>query len=81
MGHLINPDGTPFDGNDLDALAAELNALNDEQRKNFRNENATAIASHGAPAILIVAGPGTGKSTLFKQRIVHWLKEDQQKKY
>jgi len=76
MGHLINPDGTPFDGNDLDALAAELNALNDEQRKNFRNENATAIASHGAPAILIVAGPGTGKSTLFKQRIVHWLKED-----
>ena len=73
---LINPDGAPFGGEDLDALAVELNALNDEQRKEFRNENAKAIASHDAPAILIVAGPGTGKSTLFKQRIEHWLKQN-----
>jgi superfamily I DNA/RNA helicase len=59
----------------LDALTGQLNALSDDERKKMRNENATAIASHDAPAILIVAGPGTGKSTLFKQRIVHWLNQ------
>jgi superfamily I DNA/RNA helicase len=74
--HLINPDGAPFSAEDLNALAVQLNALNDDQRKEFRNKNATAIASHNAPAILIVAGPGTGKSTLFKQRIEHWLKQN-----
>jgi superfamily I DNA/RNA helicase len=76
MRYLINPDGAPFEANDLETLGAELNALDDDQRKKFRNENATAIASYDAPAILIVAGPGTGKSTLFKQRIVRWLKTD-----
>jgi superfamily I DNA/RNA helicase len=76
MRHLINPDGAPFEAKDLDVLAAELSALNDDQRKKFRNDNATAIASHDAPATLIVAGPGTGKSTLFKRRVVHWLKSD-----
>jgi superfamily I DNA/RNA helicase len=74
--HLINSDGAPFSNEDLDALAVEFNALNDDQRKEFRNKNATEIASHDAPAILVVAGPGTGKSTLFKQRIEHWLKQN-----
>jgi hypothetical protein len=59
--HLINLDGAPFSADDLNTLAAELSALDDELRKTFRNENATAIASHDAPSILIVAGPGTGK--------------------
>jgi len=74
--HLINPDGAPFSAEDLDALAVEFNVLNDDRRKEFRNRNATAIASHNAPAILVVAGPGTGKSTLFKQRIEHWFKQN-----
>jgi superfamily I DNA/RNA helicase len=74
--HLINPDGSAFSADELKALATELDALNDDQRKDYRNQNATAIATLDAPAILIVAGPGTGKSTLFKQRIVHWLERD-----
>ena len=73
--HFIGLDGTPFDAKELEELGAELDALDDDRRKKFRNENATAIASHNGRAILIVAGPGTGKSTLFKQRIVHWLKQ------
>jgi UvrD/REP helicase N-terminal domain len=73
--YLINPDGAPFNADELDALTGQLNALNDDERKKLRNENATAIALHDAAAILIVAGPGTGKSTLFKQRIVHWLNQ------
>ena len=73
--YLINPDGAPFNADELDALTGQLNALNDDERKKLRNENASAIASHDAAAILIVAGPGTRKSTLFKQRIVHWLNQ------
>jgi superfamily I DNA/RNA helicase len=38
--------------------------------------HARAIARHAAVEMLIVAGPGTGKSTLFKERILFWLEQD-----
>src|SRR6185369_11902857 len=50
------------------------------QRTAFRNENAEAIATHPATQILIVAGPGTGKSTIFKQRVLFWLGQDKDAK-
>jgi superfamily I DNA/RNA helicase len=34
------------------------------------------ISEHSAPKILIVSGPGTGKSYLFLERINSWLKND-----
>ena len=71
--YLINEDGEPFKDEDLDALAHELDALGSAERTTFRNENANAIAQHAAERILIVAGPGTGKSTIFKQRVLFWL--------
>jgi UvrD-like helicase family protein len=74
--YLINSDGAPFSDKDLDGLAVAFHAFGDDERKKFRNENATAIATHDASGILIVAGPGTGKSTLFKQRILYWLKKE-----
>jgi superfamily I DNA/RNA helicase len=74
--HLINEDGEPFTDADLDALAKELDALSPAERKKFRDENANAIAQHIAEQILIVAGPGTGKSTIFKQRVLFWLARD-----
>jgi predicted AAA+ superfamily ATPase len=64
--HLINEDGEPFEDGELEALANELDSLTPVQRKDFRDRNAQAIAKHPATQILIVAGPGTGKSTLFK---------------
>ncbi len=73
--HLINEDGSPFNSGELDGLIDEFNSLNADERKNFRNDNAATIANHAANQILIVAGPGTGKSTLFKQRIRFWLEE------
>jgi hypothetical protein len=35
--------------------------------------HAEDIAGHDAPRTLIVSGPGTGKSTLFKKRVTKWL--------
>src|SRR5262249_27127998 len=74
--HLINENGEPFEDQELDALGKELNSLKSEERKTFRNENARAVARHAAGEMLIVAGPGTGKSLLFKERILFWLEQD-----
>ena len=60
----------------FDALSKELDALEHAGRTDYRNANAQAVAKHPAERLLIVAGPGTGKSTLFKQRILHWLEQD-----
>jgi superfamily I DNA/RNA helicase len=74
--HLINEDGKPFEDRELDALGKELDALGHVDRRNFRDANARAVARHEAVRMLIVAGPGTGKSTLFKERILFWLQQD-----
>jgi superfamily I DNA/RNA helicase len=74
--HLINEDGKPFEDRELDALGSELDALTPAERKSFRDANALAVARHVAGRMLIVASPGTGKSTLFKERILFWLERD-----
>jgi len=74
--HLINDSGEPFDQEELKTLTKELESLNPTDRKTFRDANAQAIAEHQSDRLLIVAGPGTGKSTLFKQRILCWLKKN-----
>jgi superfamily I DNA/RNA helicase len=74
--HLINEDGKPFEDRELDALGKELDALALADRRDFRDANARAVARHLAIRMLIVAGPGTGKSTLFKERILFWLEQD-----
>lgn len=76
MRHLINDDGTPFESTELQSLSNELDALDDNGRTEYRNQNASAIARNSAGKFLIVSGPGTGKSTLFKSRISYWLEQD-----
>jgi len=76
MRYLINDDGTPFNSAELQTLRDELDTLTDDKRTEYRNQNALAIAQHGAVKFLIVSGPGTGKSTLFKNRISCWLKQN-----
>ena len=73
---LINEDGKPFKHRELDALGKELDELALADRRDFRDANARAVARHLAIRMLIVAGPGTGKSTLFKERILFWLEQD-----
>ncbi len=80
MRHLINNDGAPFESTELQTLRDELDALNNVEREEYRNQNASAIAQHEAVKFLIVSGPGTGKSHLFLNRINHWYKQDAQAK-
>jgi superfamily I DNA/RNA helicase len=71
---LLKPDGTPF-ADELHELEQLLSGLHNEDRIAFRNRNAAAIAGHDATRLLVVAGPGAGKSFLFLGRIRHWLAE------
>ena len=80
MRHLINNDGTPFETSELQSLRDELDALDNDGRTEYRNQNASVIAQHVAVKILIVSGPGTGKSYLFLNRINHWYQQDAQAK-
>ncbi len=70
---LIKSDGQPFGSEEIAARAAEFSALASADRVQARNESSAAIAAHDARKMLVVSGPGTGKSTLFKARLKHWL--------
>ncbi len=70
---MIKPDGQPFGSEEIAARAAEFDALGFVDRVRVRNESSAAIAAHDARKMLVVSGLGTGKSTLFKARLKHWL--------
>ena len=72
---LINPGGESF-ALELVSLERLLTVLANPERKRYRDTNATAISVHTADRLLIVAGPGSGKSFLFLSRIQHWLPRD-----
>ncbi len=69
---LINSHGSSFT-EELPELNALLKTLSNEDRVAYRDRNAATVAQHDAPRLLVVAGPGSGKSYLFLHRIRHWL--------
>ena len=73
---LINEDGTPFDSSELSMICKQLDGLNNNERIDYRNQNAALISKHDEVKILIVSGPGTGKSHLFLDRIVYWYQNN-----
>ena len=74
---LINDDGLPFDDEKLKEVESKLLLLiSEDSHVEFSNENTEAIAKHPSSNILIVSGPGTGKSRLFLDRIKYWLSAD-----
>src|SRR2546426_5803992 len=73
--YLVNDDGRPFDAADLSAIQTKLDALSGPDRLGFRKANAKHVAEHAAGRMLVVCGPGTGESFLFRQRIDKWLGE------
>lgn len=73
---LINVDGSPFESSEIHKLRGVLDSLSDAERTAYRDQNASVIAQHDAVKILIVSGPGTGKSRLFLDRIKHWYQRD-----
>ena len=73
---LVNDDGVAFERSELETLRDKLDALNDNARVDYRDQNASAIARHDAKKFLIVSGPGTGKSYLFLKRIKYWCEKN-----
>jgi len=73
---LINENGVPFGSSELASQRSILESYDDNVRIEYRNQNAQAIAEHEAEKLLIVSGPGTGKSYLFLNRIKHWFCRD-----
>lgn len=76
MRFLINDDGSPFESSELQTLRVALDSLSDDKREEYRDQNAAAIVQHDAAKILVVSGPGTGKSRIFLKRIDHWYQKD-----
>ena len=67
---LINNDPNPFDPAELDDIREKLDLITDSaKREEYRNNNAHEIANSPTERILVVSGPGTGKSHLFLDRI------------
>jgi superfamily I DNA/RNA helicase len=69
--HLLQLDGSSFAG--LGEVADLLGALDNAERKTYRNANASAIACAETARLVVIAGPGAGKSHLFIERIEYWL--------
>jgi superfamily I DNA/RNA helicase len=69
--YLLNKDGSCF--SDLEPVADALRVLANEDRRAYRDANARVIASDTEVRLLVVAGPGAGKSTLFIARIKVWI--------
>jgi superfamily I DNA/RNA helicase len=70
---LTHDDGSPFSGEELKAISVALEALDQKQREDYGNRNSEAIANNRSKRMLIISGPGTGKSHLFLKRIEIWL--------
>jgi len=70
---LINPEGDPFSSDQIEQARVSLGVMNDAERKAFRTKNSQDIVAHTSRRLLIVSGPGTGKSFLFRDRIKYWL--------
>lgn len=70
---LIKEDGTPFNPQELEDISNQLDQLEREERIQFREQNRSFIAENSSDKILIVSGPGTGKTLLFLDRIKYWF--------
>lgn len=74
---LINDEGLPFDADELEKMRDSLLLLKAEnEHLDYRDQNSAQIAQHPSSRMLIVSGPGTGKSYLFLERIKHWLSKN-----
>lgn len=73
---LVKAESESFDDSEIAAVEGALSELDNAARVEFRNRNAAEIAAESSARMLIVAGPGAGKSFLFMDRIRSWLSDE-----
>lgn len=72
---LVKEDGSPFNSQELEKISRQLDQLPEKKRIEFRDKNCKAIAENKSEKLLIVSGPGTGKTYLFLDRIKCWFRK------
>jgi hypothetical protein len=72
---LLNIDGAPFTRQQIETTGLAIEGMDDAARVKYRNQNSFSIVHCHSPRLLIVSGPGTGKSYLFRDRIKFWLSQ------
>lgn len=70
---LINEDGARFEFDAITAFTSSAEQLDTASRTELRNDTSNAVADHSAVRMLVAAGPGTGKSYIFMNRIRSWI--------
>lgn len=69
---LIHEDGSAFTGEQIQTIIDQLTSMTTEERYAFRDWNSAQIAVSPVEKLLVVSGPGSGKSFLFDERIAWW---------
>jgi len=72
MDALIHEDGSAFTGEQIQAIIDQLTPMTTGERCAFRDWNSSQIATSPVDKLLVVSGPGSGKSFLFDERIAWW---------
>jgi superfamily I DNA/RNA helicase len=70
---MLNEEGQVFDDETIESQSGLFDRFDEAERIDYRDRNAAAISTSSIRQTLIVAGPGTGKSFLFLDRIADWL--------
>lgn len=72
VGALIHEDGSVFTDEQIQEITTQLTPMTTDERCAFRDWNKSEIAASPVKKLLVVSGPGSGKSFLFDDRITQW---------
>jgi len=69
---MLHPNGSVFTAEEIAAVTTTLKSMSTAERQEYLRQNAAAVSASPLEHLLIVSGPGTGKSILFADRIEYW---------
>lgn len=72
LGPMLHPNGSVFTAEEIAAVTATLESMSTAERQEYLRQNAAAVSASPLEHLLIVSGPGTGKTILFADRIEYW---------
>lgn len=72
LGPMLHPNGSVFTAEEIAAVTTTLESMSTAERQEYLRQNAAAVSASPLEHLLIVSGPGTGKTILFADRIEYW---------